>query len=292
MAKSKKILIIGVKGMAGHLLYNYFKERIGVEVKGIGRGIVETEYLYNLDVSNVKKLEEIIEENSFDYIINCIGILNKDAEDNPSKAIWFNSYFPHFLENITKETNSRVIHISTDCVFSGKDNGGYTEHSFKNGEGFYAQSKALGELVNNKDVTIRTSIIGPELNPNGIGLFHWFMSQPKDVILNGFTKAYWSGITTLELAKVIEEIIEQDIKGLIQVSSSKKIDKYSLLQLFNEVYKEGKVVVEPCDSYIVDKSLISIRKDFDYIVPEYYTMLKQQFDWILEHKELYAHYLI
>ncbi|WP_291103374.1 MULTISPECIES: dTDP-4-dehydrorhamnose reductase family protein [unclassified Flavobacterium] len=286
----KKILVIGVKGMAGHMLYNYFDESKLYDVYGLARNIEASPQLFNIDVSDTAQLRSLFIENQFDYVVNCIGILNKDAEDYPSKAIWFNSYFPHYLEEITKETQTKVIHISTDCVFSGKE-GGYTENDIKNGIGFYAKSKALGELTNTKDVTIRTSIIGPELNQNGIGLFHWFMSQSDEVRLNGFTNAFWSGLTTLELAKVVLEIIRQNVSGLIQVAPSAKIDKYNLISLFNSIYRNGKMTIEPNGNYHVDKSLVSIRTDFEYQVPNYQEMLESQRDWILKHSGVYSHYL-
>jgi dTDP-4-dehydrorhamnose reductase len=286
----KKLLVIGIKGMAGHILHRYFSEQNVYDVYGLARNIESSATLFDVDVSNIDQLRSLFEKNQFDYVVNCIGILNKDAEDNPSKAIWFNSYFPHYLEEITKTTLTKVIHISTDCVFSGKE-GSYTENDFKNGVGFYAQSKALGELTNTKDVTIRTSIIGPELNQKGIGLFHWFMSQTNQDHLKGFTKAYWSGLTTLELAKVVEAIINQNIVGLIQVAPSTKIDKFTLLTLINAIYKNSALEIEPSDSYHVDKSLVSIRTDFDYPVPDYHQMLESQKEWILAHPSLYAHYL-
>ena len=286
----KKILVIGIRGMAGHMLYNYFTESKLYDVYGLARNIETSPQLFNIDVSDTAQLQSLFNEHQFNYVVNCIGILNKDAEDYPSKAIWFNSYFPHYLEEITKETKTKIIHISTDCVFSGKE-GGYTENDFKNGVGFYAQSKALGEVVNNKDVTIRTSIIGPELNQNGIGLFHWFMSQPDETRLKGFTKAFWSGLTTLELAKVVLEIIDQNISGLIQVAPTAKIDKYSLISLFNTIYKNGKMTIEAKEDYYVDKSLVSIRTDFGYQVANYKNMLESQKDWILKHYGIYSHYL-
>ena len=286
----KKILVIGVKGMAGHMLYNYFTESKLYDVYGLGRNIESGSQLFNLDVSDTTQLQSLFTANQFDYVVNCIGILNKDAEDFPSKAIWFNSYFPHYLEEITKETKTKIIHISTDCVFSGKE-GGYTENDIKNGIGFYAQSKALGELTNPKDVTIRTSIIGPELNQNGIGLFHSFMCQSDEVKISGYSNAFWSGLTTLELAKVVLEIIGQNISGLIQVAPSSKIDKYNLISMFNSIYKNGKIVIEPDGNYRVDKSLVSIRTDFNYQVPDYQKMLESQKEWILQHATIYSHYL-
>jgi len=286
----KKILVIGIKGMAGHMIFNYFNENREFDVYGIARNIENGEKIFNIDISDTKALSSIIIDNQFDCVVNCIGILNKDAEDNPAKAIWFNSYFPHYLEELTYDTNIKVIHISTDCVFSGKK-GNYTEQDFKDGLGFYAQSKALGELNNSKDVTIRTSIIGPELNHNGIGLFHWFMMQSEGSNIKGFTEAYWSGVTTLELAKVVSEIIKQNITGLIQIAPKSKIDKYSLISLFNSIYKDSVILIEKNGDYKVDKSLVSIRKDFDYEVPDYKNMLENQKKWISEHSSIYSQYL-
>ena len=115
----KKILVIGIKGMAGHVVFKSLPKLGNYEVYGVARNVTATDRVFNLDVSNTEELKKIIDL-GFDVIINCIGILNKDAEDNPHKAIWFNSYFPHLLESLTKNTKTKVISISTDCVFSGK----------------------------------------------------------------------------------------------------------------------------------------------------------------------------
>lgn len=275
----KKVLVIGIKGMAGHMLFARLPTIGNYDVHGIARNVSPQPKIYNVDVSDTVAIENIIRENNFDYIINCIGILNKDAEDYPDKAIWFNSFFPHFLERLTVGTATKVIHISTDCVFNGK-RGGYTENDVKDGIGFYAQSKALGELDNPKDLTIRTSIIGPEINNKGIGLFHWFMSQPANAELKGFSAAYWSGLTTLELSNAIHEAITQNISGLIEVAPREKIDKYSLLQLFNEIFRGGEMKIISDSSYSVDKSLTSIRTDFTYSAPDYRQMLNDLRRWI------------
>ena len=285
----KKILIIGSKGMAGHVMQSFFTAIDTFEVFTVARNISENNNSFNVDVSDTEKLQTIIKEHEFDVVVNCIGILNKDAEDNPSKAVWFNSYFPHFLEEITKNTKTKVIHISTDCVFSGK-RGNYTEADVKDGLGFYAQSKALGEIDNTKDVTIRTSIIGPEINTKGIGLLHWFLSQPLDAKLNGYSNAYWTGLTTFELAKVVHEIIKQNISGIIQVVPNEKINKYELLRLFNAIFRNNQLEIANYDAYKVDKSLLFTRQDFDYYVPTYEQMLVDLKAWILDHNTLYKHY--
>lgn len=278
----KKVLIIGIKGMAGHVIYNYLKNSETLEVFGVARNITETDKEFSLDVSDTKRLAEIIRLNSFDYVVNCIGVLNKDAEDHPSKAIWYNSYFPHFLEETTRETSTKVIHISTDCVFNGKK-GNYSETDVKDGLGFYAQSKALGEIDNEKDLTIRTSIIGPELNKNGIGLFHWFMNQTGDI--NGYTSAIWSGVTTLELAKAIENVIEKPLVGLVHLTNGQPINKYDLLSIFKEIWNTD-VNINAFEGKVVDKSLLKSTR-FDYNVPSYQQMLEEQSVWMTKFSNLY-----
>lgn len=281
----KKILVIGIKGMAGHVIYNYLKKVNTYEVYGIARNIKRSITEFSLDVSNIGEMSKIIEENNFDFVINCIGILNSKAEDYPVNAIWFNSYFPHFLEEITKNMNTQIIHISTDCVFNGKK-GCYKETDFKDGEGFYAQSKALGEITNTKDLTIRTSIIGPELNIDGIGLFNWFMNQTGEI--NGYTSAYWSGVTTLELAKVLHFVIEKPLQGLVHLTNGIPINKFDLISLFQDIWSKNDVEIKPYEGKVVDKSLERSRKLL-YEVPSYKDMLEEQYVWIKEFANLYIY---
>ena len=287
MEQIKKVVVLGCKGMAGHVVKAYLESTKNYDVWGIARGVTYEQNLINLDVSNIQELESIFANNSFDVVINCIGLLNKTAEDNPELAVWFNSYFPQLLASYGKKYNFKLIHISTDCVFSGKE-GGYTEDSFKNGVGFYAQSKALGEVINGKDLTFRTSIIGPELKQNGIGLFHWFMNQTVEIF--GFTEAYWSGVTTIELAKGIDAAIKQDLTGLYQFVNNNKISKYNLVKEFNTIFKEEKTKITPKSDYKVDKSLISTRTDFVYTIPSFKAMIEEMKKWMVNYKELYKHY--
>ena len=285
----KKVVVIGCKGMAGHVVKTCLESTGIYDVWGIAREIDSGQKLINLDVSNTKELESILDNGSFDVVINCIGLLNKTAEDNPELAVWFNSYFPQLLASYGKKHNFKLVHISTDCVFSGKE-GGYKEDSFKNGIGFYAQSKALGEVINTKDLTFRTSIIGPELNENGIGLFHWFMSQNDEVF--GYSEAYWSGVTTIELAKGIHEAIKQDLTGLYHFVNSSKISKFDLVNEFNSNFRDGGINIISKSDYKVDKSLINTRDDFNYTINSYKIMIKEMKNWILDYKNIYKHYSI
>jgi dTDP-4-dehydrorhamnose reductase len=281
----KKILVVGIKGMAGHVIYRYLQNNNNYTVFGVARMIKSSKTIFNLDVSDTVELNKIIKDHHFDYIINCIGILNQDAESNPSKAIWFNSYFPHFLEEITKDLESKVIHISTDCVFDGKK-GNYSETERKNGEGFYAQSKALGEIDNSKDLTIRTSIIGPELNTKGIGLFNWFMHQVGEI--DGYTTAVWSGVTTIELAKAIDYTISNPISGIVHLTNGIPINKFDLLQLFKEVWGKKDLTIKAFEGKEVNKSLKKSDR-FTYHVPSYKEMLLEQNNWMRNYSNLYEY---
>jgi dTDP-4-dehydrorhamnose reductase len=281
----KKVLVIGINGMAGHVAFRFLQKTQSYQVYGIARNIEATDYIFNLDVSEKIGLGEILEKHQFDYVINCVGILNQDAESNPSKAIWFNSYFPHFLEELTKDTLSKIIHISTDCVFDGK-HGNYSETGTKNGLGFYAQSKALGEIDNFKDLTIRTSIIGPELNTEGIGLFNWFMQQRGEI--NGYSSAIWSGVTTLELAKAIDFAIKNPLNGLVHLTNGVPINKFDLLQLFKEIWDRKSLSIIAFECKIIDKSLKKSER-FNYQVAGYKEMLIEQHKWIEEFATLYQY---
>ena len=172
----KKILVLGSAGMAGHVLTKYLKYiDKNLEIIDLARSNKFVNPIIQMDITDFHLLEEIIQISSFDFIINCIGVLAEKSNNSPDKAILVNSYLPKFLESHTEKTKTKIIHISTDCVFSGKK-GKYLENDFKDGMDFYAKSKGLGEIINKKDTTIRTSIIGPELNPNGVGLFNWFIN--------------------------------------------------------------------------------------------------------------------
>lgn len=282
-----KVLVLGATGMAGHTISLYFKEK-GHEVTGFSRNKIE--YCDNSimgDVTDFTYLNRIVDEGNYDAIINAIGILNKDAEDNKALAVLINSYLPHFLVDITKNMKTRIIQMSTDCVFSG-EKGGYSENSFRDGETFYDRSKALGEVENNKDLTFRNSIIGPDQNMNGIGLLNWFMKQKGEV--NGFTKAIWTGVTTLTLAKAMEKALEENLTGLYNLVNNNDISKFELLKLFNKYLRSDELTILKSDEVVLDKSLINNRNDFSFVVPSYEEMVSEMKVWIEDHKYFYPHY--
>ncbi|TDL61517.1 NAD-dependent epimerase/dehydratase family protein [Rhodococcus qingshengii] len=281
-----KVLVLGATGMAGHTISIYLKEA-GHKVTAFSRKPFD--YCNNVigDITDFAYLKSLILEGEYDAVINAIGILNHNAEENKSLAVLLNSYLSHYLSDITKDIKTRIIHMSTDCVFSGKT-GGYSEISIKDGESFYDRSKGLGELENSKDLTFRNSIIGPDMNRKGIGLFNWFMKQEGQI--NGFTKAIWTGVTTITLARAMEKALEDNLTGLYNLVNNEYISKFDLLNLFNKHMKDGSIDIIPTEKLTLDKSLINNRNDFSFAVPSYEQMVIEMRDWILNHRELYTHY--
>lgn len=279
----KKILLFGATGMAGHVVYSYFKEKGEYDIVNVVFRNKLNEESIVVDVTNKVAVTALVLEQKPDIIINCIGVLIKGSKSHPDNAIYINAYFPHLLKRLADDVNAKLVHVSTDCVFTGRK-GAYTESDFKDADDVYGRSKALGEIVNNKDLTIRTSIIGPELKTEGEGLFHWFMNQKGSI--NGFTNAIWGGVTTIELAKAIDVAIKEEITGLVHLSNGLPISKYDLLILFKEIFRRENVNIYPFYGTPIDKSIAKSNL-FLYEVPSYESMLAEMLNWMNAHPQLY-----
>lgn len=277
----KKVAVLGATGMAGHVISLLLREN-GYDVYGMSRSIETSEKNKRLDVTDFEGLTKWIDSIEPDIIVNAIGLLQKISAERPDLSILVNSYLPHMLEYRFK--TSKIIHLSTDCVFSGK-NAPYTEDSFPDGDTMYDRTKSLGELNNSKDLTFRMSIIGPDISPDGTGLLNWFFKQTGDI--NGYSKAFWNGVTTIELAKAIDCAIKQDLKGLYHLTPKQNIDKYNLLLLFQKEFSKKDVNIIPFDGFSIDKTLINTRTDFDYNLPPYPEMIKEMSNWTKRYKDLY-----
>lgn len=282
-----KFLVLGCNGMAGHIISLYLTER-GHNVTGFARSNSAFVPTIIGDASDFELIRGIVAAGKFDAVINAIGLLNQFAENNHSAATLLNGYLPHFLAKITYGTITQVIHMSTDCVFSGKD-GHYTESALPDGTTFYDRSKAMGELNDDKNITLRNSIIGPDIKASGIGLFNWFMQQPGPSV-KGFTGAIWTGQTTLQLAKTMEAATKERAHGLINAVPSESITKYDLLRLFNKYLRGNSLEIVPVDGVTADKSLVRTNFEFDYTIPDYETMVSELADWMHLHRSLYPHY--
>lgn len=284
-----KILVLGCNGMAGHLISLYFKEK-GHEVVGFARQ--QSQLLDSTiigDASDMALIKKVIEEGNYDAVINCIGLLNQFAENNKAMAVLLNGYLPHYLVELTKDTKTRILHMSTDCVFAGND-GPYYEDTLPNGASFYDRSKAMGEFNNDKDLTFRNSIIGPDVKASGIGLFNWFMKQEGPI--GGFTGAIWTGVTTYTLAQAMEAALKENLTGLYNLVNNTSINKFDLCSLFNKYFRAGEVEINPNDKLQLDKTLKCTRTDFSFRVPSYEQQIKDMREWVDAHPLLYPHYSV
>lgn len=280
----KKVLIIGSQGMAGHIIKNYLIEKKIFEVFDIARSNKYGNSTFELDITNFEELEKIVNNTKPDFIINCIGILNLEAEKFPDKSILINSYLPHFLAKLSTKLGAKLFHISSDCVFNG-NKGNYKEDDFKDGFGFYAQSKSLGEVIYGGHLTIRTSIIGPELKNNGIGLLDWFLKQSGEI--KGYVNVFWSGVTTLQLAKSIFILLENNINGLIHLTNNNKISKYELLIHFRNAFEKKSIIIIPDEKITLDKSVLNTRSDLNLSIPSYLEMVYEMKNYIYTNKSIY-----
>lgn len=273
--------------MAGHLISLYFKEH-GHEVVGFARSA--STLLDNTiigDASDMPFIKQTIDEGNYDAVINCIGLLNQFAENNKAAAVLLNGYLPHYLVEITKDSKTRIIHMSTDCVFAGND-GPYFEDTLPNGATFYDRSKAMGEINNEKDLTFRNSIIGPDIKATGIGLFNWFMNQ--DGPIGGYTGAIWTGVTTYTLAQAMDAALQENLTGLYNLVNNTSINKFDLCSLFNKYFRASEVEIYPNDKLQLDKTLKCTRTDFSFRVPSYEQQIKEMREWVDAHPSLYPHY--
>ncbi|CNH66580.1 dTDP-4-dehydrorhamnose reductase [Yersinia massiliensis] len=260
---NKKILIIGANGMLGGSLFRYFTDSTMYSVIGTVRSNEAKEFfeakqytniVSGIDVSNKISLRAIIMDLQPDYIFNCVGIIKQlDSSKNHILSININSLLPHELAAMASEVKAKLIHFSTDCVFSGKK-GGYSENDIPDATDIYGRSKLLGEVDYNGHLTLRTSIIGHEYDSNH-SLVDWFLSQ--DGTVNGFSHAIFSGLPTVYLAEVLDKFIlpKKNLSGLYHLSVE-PIDKYTLLTIINNIYERKNTIVENKE-FTIDRSLNS-----------------------------------
>lgn len=278
-----KILILGGSGMLGHRLWMNLRaeHEVWVSVRGDGSelpDIPEFPRHYIRPMVDALYFDQVIRALASiqpDLVINCIGLIKQQGHiaRDPLFSISLNAMFPHRLSMLCRSAKIRLIHISTDCVFSGKK-GNYLETDQSDAEDLYGRTKFLGELTYPHCVTLRTSIIGRELKSR-LGLIEWFLAQTGTI--KGYTKAIFSGFTTDELSRIILEkvIPNPSLSGLYQVSSD-PISKYDLLSIARETFHKD-IEIIPDAEVICDRSLISsrFREITGYQPPSWHEMLEE-----------------
>jgi dTDP-4-dehydrorhamnose reductase len=261
-----KILIIGASGLLGNSLIKFFSTKKNFSIFATIRSANIFNTLNNsfnnckiftgIDAEKSNDLENVFSKVIPNIVINCAGVI-KQSEDiaNNFKVISINSLLPHYLSNLSARYNARFIHFSTDCVFSGSK-GNYTEDDLPDAQDLYGRSKLLGEVYYGNSITLRTSIIGHELNSSK-SLVDWFLS--KDENIEGYKKAIFSGLTTFEIARVIHDyVINTDFVGLYHLSAD-PISKYELLLLIKDIYGKTINVIPDDKKVVVNRSLDSSR---------------------------------
>lgn len=284
-----KFVVFGASGMAGHLISLYLKER-GHDIIGFSRrGVPFLNCQVIGDVCDESLVRSTISDTRPDVVINCIGVLNRFAEADPKGAAYLNGEFPHLLARTCEGSHTRVFHMSTDCVFAG-NSAPYTEDSVPDGKSVYDRTKAAGELNDGVNLTFRNSVVGPDMNPKGIGLFNWFMAQEGPV--DGFTNAVWTGLTTLELARAMESAAYEHASGLVNMVPEGNISKYELLLLFNEYFRGGSIEVTENPSFVLDKTLVRTNFDLSFRPAGYVQQVREMAEWVHAHYDLYPHYML
>ena len=266
MIKQKtRILILGASGMLGNAVFRLFSQSEGYDVFGSVRSSnslkllphdLQPKIINDVDVECFDSLTQLFNSVDPDVVINCIGLVKQlvEAED-PLVTIPINSILPHRLARLCQVAKARFVHMSTDCVFSGLK-GMYAENDLSDATDLYGRSKYLGEVDYPNAITLRTSIIGHELD-GARSLIGWFLAQEQNV--KGFRRAIFSGLPTVEIARVIRDYVipNSQLRGLYHVSS-KPINKYDLLKLVAHAYGK-KIQIELDDQFVIDRSLDSSR---------------------------------
>ena len=258
-----KVLVIGANGMIGSTVMRVLSEKAGWDVFGTIRdaavkelfsGEIRENLIDGVDVENNDLLEKVLNRVRPNVVINCAGMTkHKLGADEPLISIPINTLMPHYLSNLCMLIDARLIHVSTDCVFSG-EKGGYIETDFTDARDVYGKSKSLGEVFQPHAITLRTSTIGHELQTK-YGLLDWFLSQVDSC--KGYTRAVFSGLPTVVFAQLIRDVVipRDELSGLYHISAE-AINKYDLLKLIAKVYGKD-IRIEPSEDLVIDRSLNS-----------------------------------
>ena len=275
--------------MLGNTVMRYLANSPGYRVWGSARSGAFLRYIpkslhehvvTGIDADNPDNLHRLFDETKPNVVINCIGLVKQLAEaDDPLSAIPINTILPHRIARLCKLIGARLVHVSSDCVFSGL-NGNYRESDFPDAIDLYGRSKLLGEVHYPHSITLRTSIIGHELS-SAKSLINWFLSQNGEI--QGYTKALFSGLPTVEFARVIRDFVipNRKLHGLYHVSAA-TISKYELLSLVGQVYGNPAVLI-PNPLPLIDRSLDSsrFRKETGYSPPDWLCLIRSMHQFYL-----------
>lgn len=270
--------------MLGHMVGLYLAER-GHDVVGASRRGQRLFPSVKIDVADEASVSSVLRDGGFDVAVNCIAITCDHFAAPHDEVMNVNGRFPHLLADICADMPTKVLQISTDGVFSG-DDAPYADSAVPDVIPLYGRSKAEGELHDEKNLTIRSCPFGPDINPDGVSLFNWFVHADPPV--TGWTEALFTGVTTLALAQFIERVASEDLVGLVQFAPAQSISKARLLHLIDERFRVGRSAdVQDVPGVAIDRSLLPSRSVPYATAPGYEQMLDELKGWVEDHPGLY-----
>jgi dTDP-4-dehydrorhamnose reductase len=274
-----KIGIIGATGMVGHVLLRELQKQ-NVDVIGIGRRNIEKE-IVNFDLfSEWEQAKEFLQNEKFDIIINCSAILVNESNVNRKQAAYINSYLPHLLVDTFASSNTKLIHLSTGGVFSGKDEC-YFEDSSLSPETHYGITKAAGEFLNEKDLVVRSDFWGPDNKTNGTGLFNWFLNQ--DGAISAYTNVFFNGISNIEFARIVLNLINDS--GIVHIGTSEKVSKKVFLEKAKSIFMLDDITLLENDA--ISKSIFLKSKKELPKINDLDTMLQEVYQYLQANRQYY-----
>ena len=279
------IAVVGASGMLGHVTTLYLRQQ-GHKVDTIAKSRPLDTGTVLLDITSPAAVLTFPWE-QYDAVINCAAVLVKASESNKPAAVLANAWFPHQLEQILSGASTRIIQVSSDGVFSGK-NAPYLETDSSDCPAFYGKTKFLGELHNGKDLTIRASFVGPEYFPEGRSLFHWFVTQKGSG--PGYSETYFNGITSLAFAQFIHRILPHPPTGVLHVGAKETISKARFLTLIKDVFHLDGVQVQAHPTEKTDHTLHTLQSPPLFPAQSYVQMLEELSAWMKQNRAYYTHY--
>ena len=279
-----KVVVLGAEGMLGHMVATVLEES-GHLVTSISRSGRFGRNPRAVNLEHWGSLANQLIELKPKWVVNAAGLLNESVDARLQSAIVVNSLLPLRLTESGRELGYRTITVGSDCVFQG-DRGGYTVLDDPDAKSLYGRTKHLGEVQNERDLTIRTSIVGPEINIHGRGLLKWLVS--RDGVADGWRNAIWTGVTTLELAKAIEAQVAGAINevGIWQFVPEETITKADLISLMNTAFLKNRLTINRIPGSAHDRSLVNDRPT-SWPIPTYSLMLDELQTWVRDHQDLY-----
>ena len=282
----KKVLILGSSGMLGHATLLYLQNQ-GYDVEGVSLSGQFGNNSHKFDLLEQANMCSFFELRSYDVIVNCVALLVKESAENKASAVYLNSYLPHFLASRFEKVDTKIIQVSTDGVFEG-GKAPYQEDDISDVSNYYGRTKYIGELINSKDLTVRSAFWGPDIKLESESLFNWMMKQSGE--LQGYSDHIFNGVSSLEFAKFVNIAIREDISGLYHLIADNFISKHDFLKKGIDCF-DVDCSVESVKVGEVSRVLVNTRNDVPYKAVSYDKMLEDVKSWINAHPNLYQHYL-